>query len=174
MSEHNGPTGHPKDQTAEPFKTSATPARNQMPPDAASPVESAAGSGSEGRSSLTAQGTFGPLSLSPDQIEAPSFFVNQKLTVAWMNPSGTDAFSHALAKELNSASTGNIFDLLLKPAIKRSMSDWQAFFSFVYVLLRRSTDKGTFDRGTVSFSSNHLPDMEAEPPATHPLHHRTN
>ena len=179
MSEHDGPSGHPMDQIAEQFKASAKPSRNQMPSETASSVESsgnrfesAGRKGSEGESSLTAQAIFGPLCLSPDQIEAPSFFVDKKLSVVWMNPSGTDAFSLALAQELPSAGAGNIFELLLRPAIKDSLGDWQRLFSFVYILLRRSTAKDTFDRETVFISRNHLPttdDGTALAPPTHPF-----
>lgn len=115
---------------------------------------------------------FGPLSLSPDQIEAPSFFVDKKLSVVWMNPSGTDAFSLALAQELRSAGAGNIFDLLLRQAIKDSIADWQALFSFAYILLRRSTAKDTFDRETVFISRDNLPTTGGEPalaPSIHPF-----
>ncbi len=179
MSEHNGPSGHPMDPIAEQFKTSAKPARNQMPSETASSAESpgnrfesAGKKGSEGRSSLAAQAIFGPLSLSPDQIEAPSFFVDKKLSVVWMSPGGTDAFSLALAQELPSADAGNIFNLLLRPAIKASLGDWQALFSFVYILLRRSTAKDTFDRETVFISRKHLPttdDETARAPSIHPF-----
>jgi class 3 adenylate cyclase len=120
--------------------------------------------------SLTAQTIFGPLSLSPDQIEAPSFFVDKKLSVVWMDPDGTDAFSHALAQELHSTSTRNIFDLLLRPAIQDSIADWQAMFSFVYILLRRSTDRDTFGRGTVSISKNHLPATDEAAAPARPIH----
>ena len=115
---------------------------------------------------------FGPLSISPDQIEAPSFFVDKKLSVVWMNPNGTDTFSLALAQELRSAGAGNIFDLLLKQAIKDSIADWQALFSFIYILLRRSTAKDTFDRETVFISRTHLPTTGDETdlaPSIHPF-----
>ena len=169
MSEHNGPSGHPMDEIAEQFKASAKLSQNQPPSEAVSSVESsdprfehADTNGSATESPLTAQAIFGPLSLSPDQIESPSFFVDKTLSVVWMNPSGTDAFSRALARELRSAPTRNIFDLLLRPAIKGSIDDWQAFFSFVYILLRRSTAKDTFDRETVSISRDHLPTTDDE------------
>ena len=177
MSEHNGPSGHPMDEIAEQFKAPDKPAQNQRPSDIVSSVEPsdnrfglAGANDSEGESSLSAQATFGPLSLSPDQIEAPSFFVDKKLSVLWMNPGGTDAFSHALAQELGSTPSGNIFDLLLSPAIKDSITDWQALFSFIYILLRRSTAKDTFDRGTVFISRNHLPTTDDETALTPVIH----
>ena len=179
MPEHNGPSGHPMDEIAEQFKAFAQPSQGQPAPKTTSSVEPSDSRfeptdthGSERESSRTAQAIFGPLSLSPDQIEAPSFFVDKKLSVLWMNPIGTDAFSQALAVELRSAPTRNIFDLLLRPAIKASIDDWQAFFSFVYILLRRSTDQNTFDRETVFISKNHLPttgDETAFAPAIHPF-----
>ncbi|WP_319409800.1 hypothetical protein [uncultured Desulfosarcina sp.] len=170
MPEHNGPSGHPMDKIAEQFKTSAKPAPDQPPLETlrsvASPddrLEPAAEVNTpEIESSLPPQRIFGPLSLSPEQIEAPSFFVDKKLSVVWMGPSGTDSFSQALALELKSTTTHNIFDLLLRPAIKDSIDDWQAFFSFVYILLRRSTAKDTFDRETVFISNDHIPTTDDE------------
>jgi class 3 adenylate cyclase len=167
------------DEIAEQFKACAKASPGQPASETTSPVEPSDSRfeptdthGSERESSRTAQAIFGPLCLSPDQIEAPSFFVDKKLSVLWMNPIGTDAFSHALAVELRSAPTRNIFDLLLRPAIKASIDNWQAFFSFVYILLRRSTDRDTFDRQTVFISKNHLPitgDDTAFAPAIHPF-----
>ncbi|MCB2149585.1 MAG: hypothetical protein KQI81_24100 [Deltaproteobacteria bacterium] len=169
MSEPNGPSGHPMDQIAEQFKASAKPEPDQprletlrsvaSPDDPSEPPDINA---PETKSSLPAPAIFGPLSLSPDQIEAPSFFVDKKLTVVWMGPGGTDAFSQALALELKSTSTRNIFDLLLRPAIKDSIADWQSFFSFVYIMLRRSTAKDTFDRETVFISRDHIPSTDDE------------
>ncbi len=179
MPEHDGPSGHPMDQIAEQFKTSANPARNEMPSKTASTVEpspnsieSAGIKGSGGRLSQNAQATFGPLSLAADQIEAPSFFVDKKLALVWMNRGGTDPFSLALAEALPSAGAGNIFELLLRPAIKNSVGDWQVLFSFVYILLRRSTAKDTFDRETGFISRNHLPATDVETalaPSIHPF-----
>ena len=179
MSEHNGPSGHPMDEIAERFKASAKPSPDHARTRAVSSMgpsdhrfEAADSNGSATESSLIAQSIFGPLSLSPDQIEAPSFFVNKKLSIVWMNPSGTDAFSLALAQELRSDDKRNIFELLARPAIKASIADWRAFFSFVYVLLRRSTAKDTFDRGTVAIPKDHLPNHGDETvlaPAVHPF-----
>ena len=141
-------TGSHMDEIAEPFKAS------------------------EIESPQTAEAEFGPLSISPDQIEAPALFVDKNLSVRWMAPSGTDAFSQALALELKSASTRNIFNLLLRPAIKNALSDWQAFFSFVYITLRRSTSRETFDTGTVSISRDHIPttdDQTALAPGNRPF-----
>lgn len=129
-------------------------------------------SGSEFESSQTAEALVGPLSLSPDQIDAPAFFVAKNLSLLWMAPNGLDTFSQALALEMKSASTRNIFDLLLRPAIKGTITDWQAFFSFVYILLRRSTAKNTFDTETVFISRNHIPTADGETalgPDIHPF-----
>lgn len=179
MPEHNGPSGHPMDKIAEQFKGSARPAQNQPPSATVSSLEPSGNrfepdgtNGSEPESSLTAQAIVGPLSLSPDQIEAPSFFVDKKLSVVWMNPGSTDAFPKALDQELRSTSTPNIFELLLKPAIKNSIADWQALFSFIYIVLRRSTDQNTFGQGTVSISRSHLPateDTSTLSPSIHPF-----
>jgi class 3 adenylate cyclase len=179
MPEHNGPSDHPMDEIAKQFKGSARPSQNQPPSGTLSSVEpsgnrfeTAGTNGFEPESPPTAQTTVGPLSLSPDQIEAPSFFVDKKLSVVWTNPSGTDPFTRALDQESRSPSTPNIFELLLKPAVKDAIADWQALFSFIYIVLRRSTDQDTFGRGTVSIASNHLPATdEASPlsPAIHPF-----
>jgi class 3 adenylate cyclase len=179
MSEHNGHPNHPMDEIAEQFKTSATPKQNQPPSETVTAADSSddrfkpgGTSGSEPESSPAAQAGFGQLSLSPEQIDAPSFFVDKKLTVVWMNNRSTDSLSLAMARELDSAPTHNIFDLLLRPAIKDSIANWQAFFSFVYILLRRSTDPSTFDRKTVIISKRHLPlsgDKTTPAPATHPF-----
>ena len=123
------------------------------------PADTAA---SEIKSTQSAGAIFGPLSLSPDQVDAPAFFVDRKLSVLWMAPSGTDTFSQNLAKELESAPTRNIFNLLLRPTIKGALSDWQAFFSFVYSLLRRSTSRDTFDTGTDFISKDHIPTTDTE------------
>ena len=179
MPDHTGPSGHPMDQIAEQFKASAKPGHNNRPSETVSSVESsgnrsepAGNNGSEGEPSVIAHAIVGQLSLSPDQIEAPSFFVDKKLSVLWMTPGGTDAFCLALAQELRSSSEPNIFDLLLKPTVKDSIADWQALFSFVYILLRRSTAKDTFDRKTGFISRDHLPttnDETALAPSIHPF-----
>lgn len=179
MSEENGSTGYSTDKIAEQFKASVKPLPDEPPSDGRSsvgpsayPFESTGTDGPTSRSSSTAQAIFGPLSLTPDQIEAPSFLVDNELNVTWMNPNGTDAFSRALARELNVAPTRNIFDLLLRPAIKDAIDDWRAFFTFVYILLRRSTEKDTFHRGTGSISKDQLPTADDEislAPTIHPF-----
>ncbi len=93
---------------------------------------------------------FGSLSLSPDQIEAPAFFVDGNLCIRWMATGGTDPFSTALAHELRSTDSRNVFNLLLRPAIKHAISEWRSFFSFVYQNLH--------DHGVAPSESN------AEPP----------
>ncbi|MBC2712706.1 MAG: hypothetical protein HGJ94_17475 [Desulfosarcina sp.] len=179
MSDHNGPAGHPMDEIAQQFKASTKPSPDQPASEAVSAFvqsddqsETADTTTSEFESAQTAEAIFGPLSLSPDQIDAPTFFVDKKLSVLWTAPSGTDAFSQTLALELKSASTRNIFNLLLRPAIKGTLSDWQAFFSFVYIMLRRSTTRDTFDTETVFISRNHIPATDNETalrPGIHPF-----
>ena len=82
---------------------------------------------------------FGPWTLSPEQIDAPAFFVDEHLSIQWMAPYGRDPFSMALAKELSIASSRNVFNLLLRPSIKHAIADWQSFFSFVYKCLHRGS-----------------------------------
>ena len=106
----------------------------------------------------------GPLSLSADQIAAPAFFVDRQLSLGWIAPNAADRFSQALAREWEAASTDNIFNLLLRPAVKATISDWQAFFSFAYILLRRSTSPEVFDSKTVFVSSDLTPDADGQSP----------
>jgi hypothetical protein len=77
----------------------------------------------------------GPLSLLPDQIEAPAFFVDNNLSIRWIATGGKDPFSTALAQELRSTASRHVFNLLLRPAIKHAIADWRSFFSFVYTNL---------------------------------------
>ncbi len=172
MSDDNSPSGDPKDEIAEPAKPSAKPSHDRpavetvaaaIQPDvpADTNVDVQANQPSEPAdaptAAQTAQVTFAPLCLSPDQIAAPAFYVDKKLALLWMAPSGTDAISRALSLELKSTATRNIFNLLLRPAIKTALSDWQALFSFVYIILRRGTAKGTFDTATEFISRDHIP-----------------
>lgn len=85
---------------------------------------------------------FGPLSLLPDQIDAPAFFVDDNLSVRWIATGGTDPFTTALTQELRTTASRNVFNLLLRPAIKHAMTDWRSFFSFVYTSLGQTTATG--------------------------------
>ena len=166
MPEYNEPSGHPMDEIAQRFKTSKTPTPDLPAPSVVSPSDQAAPAdltGSEIKPEPATGAILGPLSLSTDQIAAPAFFVDRQLSLVWLAPDGTDPFSQALAREWEAASTDNIFNLLLRPAVKGTISDWQAFFSFVYVLLRRSTSREVFDSGTVFVSSDLTPDTDSHP-----------
>ena len=81
-----------------------------------------------------------------------------------MTPNGQDALTRALAQELEFASTRNIFNLLLRPTIKESLSDWQAFFSFVYMTLRRTTPKTPLPCETVFIPKATFPPPPTRPP----------
>ncbi len=74
----------------------------------------------------------GPLTLLPDHIGAPAFFVDTNFSIRWMTQRGSDPFSKALAREMATATSSNVFNLLLRPGIKHAIADWQSFFSFVY------------------------------------------
>jgi class 3 adenylate cyclase len=152
MPENRQPAGHPMDEIAQGFKkrthssSGDQPVSRTVSPSALSkPADARA---FKTGSASSAEATFGPLSLSPDQIAGPAFFVDKQLSICWIAPDGADAFSQALALELASESTRNIFTLLLKPAVKEALSGWQAFFPFVYTLIRRSTSRDTFEQET--------------------------
>lgn len=153
MTEKNSPTGHPMHEIAEQLKASAKPQKGQPLTET---IVSDSADASHGNSSLA----WDPLSLTPNQIEAPAFFVDVHLNVPWIAPGSTDALSNALAMELNSGTAPNIFSLLLRPAIKDALADWQALFSFVYVTLRRSTSRDIFESATDFISENQRPHRE--------------
>jgi len=151
MPDENGPTGHPMNEIARRFTAAAQSGRERPGPE---PVDHPEPISPYGNTAMQAHyppaipGALPPLSLMPDQIEAPAFFVDRNLSVRWMAANGEDRFSSALARTLAPSANDNIFNLLLQPEIKESLSDWQSFFSFVYTSLRRSTARETFDRQT--------------------------
>jgi len=151
MPDENGPTGHPMNEIARRFADPVTPERSRPEPE---PIDQPATLSSDDDAAMQAHyppavpGALPPLSLLPDQIEAPAFFVDRNLSVRWMAANGDDLFSRALARVLAPSANDNIFSLLLRPEIKESLSDWQAFFSFVYTSLRLATARETFDRKT--------------------------
>ncbi|WP_170302140.1 adenylate/guanylate cyclase domain-containing protein [Desulfosarcina widdelii] len=151
MPDDNGPTGHPMNEIARRFTAADQSGRSRPEPepsDPPAPVSSNDDAAMQAHYPPTIPGALPPLSLMPDQIEAPAFFVDRDLSVRWMAANGKDRFSSALARTLAPSADDNIFNLLLQPEIKESLSDWQAFFSFVYTSLRRSTARETFDRQT--------------------------
>ncbi len=163
MSDNNGDAGHPMNEIAKQVRASA----GMSPERPAVETDGSAQPAQQGDSAAAAIGTspgtptpWIPLSISTDQIEAPAFFVDRDLSVQWMAPGGTDGFSRALDRELDSGATRNIFSLLLNPTIKAATGDWQTFFSLVYVTLRRSTPRDTFDTQTGFISRDQLPPSE--------------
>jgi class 3 adenylate cyclase len=166
MPEYNEPSGHPMDEIARRFKTSPPSTPDRPASSAVSRSDQAApadATGPEIKLDPATGPVLGPLSLAADQIAAPAFFVDRQLSLVWLAPDGTDPFSQALAREWEAASTDNIFNLLLRPAVKATISDWQAFFSFVYILLRRSTSREVFDSGTGFVSPDLTPDPGSQP-----------
>jgi class 3 adenylate cyclase len=143
MPDENGPTGHPMNEIARRFATPFRPDPSRPEP---ATIDHPAPVSSDAEASIP--GTLPALTLMPDQIEAPAFFVDKKNSVRWMAAKGEDRFSRALARILASSAVDNVFSLLLRPEIKESLADWQVFFSFVYTKLRRSTARETFDRRT--------------------------
>ena len=173
MPEYNEPTGHPMDEIAQRFKASKISTPDMPAPSVVSRSDQAApddATGSEIKPEPATGAVLGPLSLSADQIAAPAFFVDRQLSLVWIAPDGADPFSQALAREWEEASTDNIFNLLLRPAVKAAISDWQAFFSFVYILLRRSTSREVFDSGTVFVSTDLTPDTDSHPSRSRTRH----
>jgi class 3 adenylate cyclase len=164
MSEPNEPAGHPMDEIAQRFNRQTGPASADHPESKTASASDlsipADADTSDIESTPSVEALIGPLSFSPDQIAGPAFFVDKKLSIRWVAPGASDAFSQALARELESESTRNVFHLLLKPAVKGSLSDWQTFFSFVYILLRRLTSRDTFDTETVSISKDQTPTVD--------------
>jgi class 3 adenylate cyclase len=175
MPEDNGPTGHPMNEIAQRFAAAARPDRSRPeaedPADAPAPVSSDSDTATQALDSPTIPESLPPLTLIPDQIEAPAFFVDRNLSVRWMAASGEDRFSRALARILSQSANDNIFNLMLRPEIKQSLSDWQAFFSFIYANLRRSTARETFDRGTDGIARKDRPGFEGGSPSESGKHH---
>ena len=160
MPENNGPGGHPMSKIAQRFETATDLfSRRQKKEPSAQPVTEPAVRTTDTSRQLPSQDsmTLNPLRLDPDQIEAPAFFVDRSLNIGWTSVGSDDDFLHALARELESSSDRNVFSLLLKPAVKDSLQEWQPFFSFVYVTLRRSTARNTFESGTDFIAEDHLP-----------------
>lgn len=152
MPDENGPTGHPMNEIARRFTAPSQPVQRRPEPET---IDHPAPVSPDAEASIP--GALPALTLMPDQIEAPAFFVNKNLSVRWMAAKGEDRFSRALARILGSSAADNVFSLLLRPEIKESLSDWQAFFSFVYSNLRRSTARETFDRRTAFIGRENRP-----------------
>lgn len=166
MSDNNGPAGHPMNEIAKQFHASAEPAQIQDESEDVTTVPSAepgASAAADAETPPAISSAWGPVSLSPDQIEAPAFFVDKQLSVQWLAPGSADALIQVLGNELNSGGSRNIFNLLLRPAVKEASAHWQAFFSFVYVMLRRSTSREVFDTGTVFIARDQRPMAQNEP-----------
>jgi class 3 adenylate cyclase len=166
MTDNNGPIGHPMNEIARKFTTPEATIPDHA--DSASHVATQDDEPDPRSSEAVAPSTMGPsrwvpVSLGPEQIEAPAFFVDRDLIVQWWTPGGTDRFSRVLDQELRAVAARNIFNLLQRIAIKDAVSDWQAFFSFVYVTLRRSTSKHTFAMQSDFITRDQLPASESEP-----------
>jgi class 3 adenylate cyclase len=79
-----------------------------------------------------------------------------------MAQGGTDAFSQALSKELESAAQSNVFEVMVRPTIKEALPDWQAFFTFIYSMLRRSAASAAFEMETSVFPADQIPPIGEE------------
>jgi class 3 adenylate cyclase len=108
-------------------------------------------------SSQQPQSMFGLLSLAPDRLAPPAFFVDDALSIRWMAPGGTDAFSRALAEALETAATSNVFELMIGPAVKETLPDWQTFFTFIYTMLRRAAAADAFDMEASVIPADQIP-----------------
>ena len=173
MPDDNVPTGHPMNEIARRFTDPAQTKQDRPEPE---PIDLTVPVSPDGDTAMQAPyppaifGVLPPLSLMPDRIEAPAFFVDRNLSVRWMAASDENRFSLALARILDSSSDDNIFNLLLRSEIKASLSDWQAFFSFVYASLRRSTARETFDRRTDFIAGEEHPGIDGGQASVSDMH----
>ena len=155
MSENNGPAGHPMDAIARQFISSDGRSGKYTEAESQSilpPVDVSA----ESDPQRAIPRAYSPLMVALEQIEAPAFFVDRQLCVSWTAPDSQDALSQLLGQELQSDEPPNIFNLMLKPAAKAVLPDWQALFSFVYVTLRRTTSGDLFSEITDSIAHDQL------------------
>jgi hypothetical protein len=149
MSDYSETPGHPIDEIALQFNASAgSPSEPSVSRDIPPPVHQPGPGDAIApglQTSPKTQTAIGPLALAPDRLAAPAFLVDSSLSVRWMARGGKDAFSRAMAKELETAATSNVFEVMVRPAIKEALPDWQAFFTFIYTMLRRSEASAAFD-----------------------------
>jgi class 3 adenylate cyclase len=131
MPDNNGPAGHPMNEIAAKFDAAAKSRANAP----------------ESRSTQI-PASMPAFTILPDQIEAPAFFVDRNLCVPRVSPDSNTRFLQIMAGELEQQPDRSIFSLLLVPGVKDSLADWQALFSFVYIALRRSTSRETFESQT--------------------------
>jgi class 3 adenylate cyclase len=159
MSEHLNPGSQYTHEAARPIGSSVNtlpdPHRWQRAtPADPSPASLRRPSGSA--SSPAAEALFGPLTLSPEQINAPALFVDTDLSIRWIAPGSKDRFSRVLVQQLKSASTRNVFNLLLRPAVKHALTDWRTFFSFVYTTLHPLSASTGLDIETQVVTKDHV------------------
>ena len=170
MPENNGPADHPMSEIAERFRdaTERFPDRQDLDAGVSSGT-SLPDEPMDVDRPIPAGDTLNlpPLSVREDQIEAPAFLVDRNLTVRWMAPGMDSPFCQALARAKASSPDSNIFSLLLKPTVQESHPEWQALFSFVYISLRRSTSRDTFESRTDFIAPEHRPgdDHQTDAPA---------
>lgn len=150
MPDNNGPAGHPMNEIARQF--TAPDGRSSEPTEVESQsmLPSNGGLSADSDPHPPISTPWSPLLLTPEQIKAPAFFVDRQLYVRWAAPGSHDQLSRLLSQELASDEPPEIFNLMLKPAVKEVLPDWQALFSFVYVTLRRTTSGDLFSEKTDS------------------------
>lgn len=159
MSEFPSAGGHCITDIARPFSASANPLTDPLPWESMAMIglpPAANGQPLVFESSQSAEAMVGPLTISLGQIDAPALFVDNKLSIRWLAPGSQDRFSLVLAQQLKAASTRNVFNLLLRPAIKHTLADWRTFFSFIYTRLHRSTGLTALDVETHFISKKQM------------------
>ena len=102
------------------------------------------------------------LSLSLDQVQAPAFLVDADLHIRWMAPDGTDSLSRALAEQWKTPGGGDVFTVMVSPAVRGAIGDWKSFFTFLYTVLRRSTPRATFDAKADALPADAIVDDDDE------------
>ena len=102
------------------------------------------------------------LSLSLDQVQAPAFLVDADLHIRWMAPDGTDSLSCALAEQWKTPGGGDVFAVMVSPAVRGAIGDWKSFFTFLYTVLRRSTPRATFDAKADALPADAIVDDDDE------------
>ena len=153
MSDNNGPAGHPMNEIARQFTSSDSRSSVHTEAESQSIVPPDDGVSADSDPTPSIPSPWSPLLLTSEQIQAPAFFVDRQLCLRWTAPGSQDPLSRLLSQELASDGPPDIFNLMLKPALKEALPDWQALFSFVYVTLRRTTSGDLFTKKTDSFKS---------------------
>lgn len=135
------PSGHPMDPVARQFE-SRIPGPEKQRSAVGAPTQPA---DANQQGEKTPSNARIGLPLSSESISAPAFFVDQRLAVCWIAGGGEDALSRALCGELAAVPARHAFELLTSGSVRAAVADWQAFFTFVYRVLKISTPATAFE-----------------------------